>query len=1530
MNLKYTFISPAILRILKGYTLEELTQMSIQDMLVPESFSSAVRLIKEELAREGMKGFDPYRVRIMELELRNKDGSTVWSEIQASFMRDSAGNVIGVQGSTRDITERRKAQQIIKESEERYRLLAENVSDVIWTMDLNLGFTYMSPSVLNIRGYTAEEALGMPLEDTVAPGSMKTVLQVIKEEFEIDHTEQYTSRTIEVELKCKNGSTVWTEMKLSWLHDASDNRIGIMGVTRDISERRKVAEALRETSEKLRVIFDSIGEAVTVVDMNGDIVDANREVLRLHGFNRKEEIIGRKSSELVAFVDRERAVSDAVKSLKTPYLSGSNEYKLVDATGREFDGEFNVAVIRDDRGNPTGFIGIARDISERKRMEEALLRINKAVESSSDAIAISDSQGHHFYHNRAFTELFGFVPEELEAAGGGAAAYASEDVAHEVFNRIMSGGSWSGEVEMRAKGGRVFTVLLRADAIKDEAGKLIGLIGVHTDITERKQIEEALKKSEEYFKAITENSSDIIVITDKDGTIKYCSRSVERYTGYRPEELVGNSAFNFIHPDDVQQAGSAFGEAVLTKEVAVPNEFRIVHKDGSVRVFGGLGKSLFDNPAVNGFIMNIHDVTESRWAEAALRNSEEKLRVTFNSMMDSVVVSDPNMNIVDVNKASLEVLGVKTKEELIGRNAAEVIRFKDQETALSNLSRILMERHPQVRVEYGIVLPDGRDMDVEVSTAMIHDIAGNVVGFVNVIRDVSERKQWEDVLRHSEEKYRNLVEREKDVIVSVDALGFVKTVNSAVNSWGYTVDEALKMNFMELIAPEWREVTATELQTRLLEFGEYIGETMVVRKDGEERPIEYTAVVIQEEGEYAGAQAIVRDISERKKAEEALEAKERYFRAITDLSSGAALVVNQEGVIVDVTGGLERISGHTREGTVGRSAVEFIYPEDLKNAGEAFDECLRNPGNTVTFEARLKNASGEWQWTECMITNLLDNIDVRGIVNHLVNITGRKKAEEEIRNHVKRIEVLYSVAQVISQSETLDKMLKDSLDKVCSAMDTESGCIFMLDLDENSLKLRACKGVPESTKHEFSSILLTEQGIDRIMRLQGPVTDVDDKHTVADIEGAKKVTAELGRKSIAATPLFRGNELQGFLVVFSSKEHVFSSEDLELFKATANEISLGINNMTLLEQTREMSVTDELTGLYNRRYFFEMLDVEMNRAGRTGRPFSVVMIDLDGFKEYNDKYGHSNGDAVLEKFAHVLMSSIRKSDLAFRYGGDEFAMILSGADSERARKIVQRTRAKWEKAPLKQPGTAGGQVGFSSGIAEYPDNAESSDGLIFLADAALYQAKRKGYEDKLVSELRTLSTNIIDVATQDQVYALAATVDARDPYTYGHSQRVADTALRIGRAIGMSSEDLAKLHAAALLHDIGKVGVPDAILTKPGKPSPEEWDLIRKHCAEGARIVGYVKEMATLVPIVLHHHEWYDGSGYPAGLKGLEIPPGARITSVADAYDTMVTKRPYRDAITSAEACEELKRNAGTQFDPVIVDVWCKLVEEEG
>jgi diguanylate cyclase (GGDEF)-like protein/PAS domain S-box-containing protein/putative nucleotidyltransferase with HDIG domain len=362
---------------------------------------------------------------------------------------------------------------------------------------------------------------------------------------------------------------------------------------------------------------------------------------------------------------------------------------------------------------------------------------------------------------------------------------------------------------------------------------------------------------------------------------------------------------------------------------------------------------------------------------------------------------------------------------------------------------------------------------------------------------------------------------------------------------------------------------------------------------------------------------------------------------------------------------------------------------------------------------------------------------------------------------------------------------------------------------------------------------------------------------------------------------------------------------------------------------RELSLTDELTGLYNRRRFYEALETEIYRTQRYGHPFSLAILDLDGFKPYNDNFGHSSGDRVLQSMAQTLRSSLRKVDSTFRYGGDEFTIILPATDAEKARKIVDRIRSKWSQAPKPGNVVLETPLGFSAGIAQFPENAETADGLVFLGDTALYRSKKEGgYKTTVVSELGVLSTDVLDRATLDQVYALAATVDARDPYTYGHSKRVAALSQMIGRAIGLSTDELTNLHAAGLLHDIGKVGVPDSILTKPAKPTKDEWKLIREHSSEGARIVSHTRELAGLIPMIRHHHEWYNGSGYPDGLRGEDIPLGARIISIADAYDTMTTKRTYRDVISEEEALEELRRCSGSQFDRELVEALCRVIHK--
>jgi len=1778
------------------------------------------------------------------------------------------------------------------------RKAIDSATDAIGLSDPEGHHVYQNKAFTNLFEYTAEELAAVGNEAAFA------VKSTAREVF--GSIMSGRSWSGEVEMRAKSGRAFGLFLRANAIKDDVGKIVGLVGVFTDITERKRLEYQLRKKHDELQLILDSIPAYVFYKDKDGKMLNINKAATAL-AYVPKEKLLQKTVFDLIPET-ADKYNRDDMEVIRSGQPKINIEESLELPGGVRWLKTDKIP-IKDDDGNIVGLLGFSVDITDLRKAQEELLLIRKAVQSSSDAIGMSDPQGRHFYQNESYGELFGYEVDELNALGGAPVIFKDYKIALDIFDLAMRGGQWNGEVEMASKDGRNFPVFLRVNSIKDEAGNIIGLIGAHTDvserkraeaeitvlsnafraaldpilildlegkvrnvneaarrlfeteelgvsaldyvapedkekitaamqgliagssaniaeftivtksgrrvlieatgslminangkatgfvvverdITERKKAEEALRESEMRFRHILENSQDASYRRNlKAGRYDYLSPVITKLTGYSVDEMSTMSEHvvtEHIHPDDREQVARIFGDALSGLSRTYRVEYRFMCRDGQYRWMNDLGSIMLDergkqqflvgslrditerkqveaeiivlsnafraaldpvlifdmqgnvvnaNEAAHklferndvgvnalesvapedkeriavalqglitsgrhsivqfsivtrsgrrvpleasgnimldasgkpvGIVVVERDLTERRRAEEALREANEKLRVIFDSIGEAVTVVDLDGNVVDANKEALRLHGFGSKDEIIGRKASEMVAPVDRERSVNDAIKSLKSPYLSGRTEYKLIDAGGREFDGEFNVAVIKDNKGKPAGFIGIARDISERKKAEEALRKSEEKYRDLVDNERDVILSVDALGFITSINPAVKGWGFTPEEILGKNFIELVPEDWREIIAVDMRKALLEAGEMTAEIKIVSKNGEVLPIEYSAKVIQDEGKYAGVRCIVRDIKERKKAEEALHDSEERFRlavnatkdglwewniqtnqeffsprwceiigysfddpelphtynswasrihpddydhvisamnnhlekgtrydidyrhrhksgeyrwqnskgqsvldksgkptkmvgCISDISerkraeealrgseeryrllaenaTDVIWIVSMDMRLTYVSPSVTRLLGYTVEETLARAMDESYTPASFAAVTQAATEEIAieqtgqgDPKRSRILELELYRKDGTIVPVEAHFTFLRDaEGKAIGMLAMVRDITERKKAEEDLKRHAKRVEALYGVAQVVSQSSKLDTMLKDALGKVCDAMDTESGCIFMLDFDENALKLKACKGVSENTVQQFSTIVMTEQGMEGLVKLTGPITEIDETKDVADVDMVQKLVAEIGRNAIAVTPFLRGKDLQGLVVVFTTKERTFSGEDQELLKAISSEMSIGINNMMLLEKTKEMSVTDELTGLYNRRHFFETLEVEMNRAGRTKRPFSLVMLDLDGFKEYNDKYGHTNGDSVLQTISQMLKSSIRKSDMAFRYGGDEFALILPLADAERAKKIVQRARAKWQKAPLTQSRIFGGHVGFSTGIAEYPENAESADGLIFLADAALYQAKKKGYEDKLVSELRTLSTDIMDVATQDQVYALAATVDARDPYTYGHSQRVAEIAMSIGKQVGLSAEDLAKLHAAALLHDIGKVGVPDAILTKMGKPTPEEWDVIKKHCSEGARIVSYVKELSTLVPIILHHHEWYDGSGYPGGLKGIDIPSGARITSVADAYDTMVTKRPYRDVISPKKACEELKRNAGVQFDPVIVDTWCRLMDK--
>jgi diguanylate cyclase (GGDEF)-like protein len=368
----------------------------------------------------------------------------------------------------------------------------------------------------------------------------------------------------------------------------------------------------------------------------------------------------------------------------------------------------------------------------------------------------------------------------------------------------------------------------------------------------------------------------------------------------------------------------------------------------------------------------------------------------------------------------------------------------------------------------------------------------------------------------------------------------------------------------------------------------------------------------------------------------------------------------------------------------------------------------------------------------------------------------------------------------------------------------------------------------------------------------------------------------------------------------------------------------------LIGRLSDAARTDPLTNLLNRRGFQETFDLELERSRRSGRPCSLLVADLDHFKRVNDVLGHPAGDAYLVKFAQILEAGKRRIDAAARMGGEEFALLLPETDEHGAFVIAERLRHAVRDAFA--PDTLGVTVSF--GVSSYPRHGSTGDQLLLAGDQALYVAKELG-RDRTAIYRAEVTAQMMSAKDRDEartegflsaVLVLAESVDMRDAGTVAHSETVGRFSALIATELGFEDDHVERIRLGGVLHDIGKVGVPDAVLQKAGPLDEGEWEEMRKHPELGARLLGGAG-LNDIADWVLMHHERPDGLGYPGGLAATEVPIEASILAVADAYEAMVADRVYRPGIGQERARAELERGAGSQFDGAVVGALLRCID---
>ena len=637
----------------------------------------------------------------------------------------------------------------LSRNEWQYRFVTDRMSDIVWTTDLNLMLTFISPSVYGTLGFTPDEYRSRPFRERVAPESFAEGMAILAAEFEREHTGGADpDRSVKVDLQFlhKDGSALWMESVLNPIRDDRGALVGIHGVSRDVTERKCAEKARRIIEERFSTVFRNSPAWITIANMDTQKhLEVNDAWEKLTGYTR-EEAIARTPVELGIYdEDTWRGIVEEIREKRS--------VKSREVTSTSKDGRISTLLVSRELVNIEGepcLLSMGLDITERKNIEKKLhdseRLFRSIVELSYAGIYTSADDFRFSYVNDKLCEISGYSREELMGMDmRNLVAEESLPLVAKRYEERRKGGEVPSSYEFVgvAKGGRKLYFETNAVAVRDSSGK-VTTIGQILDITERKATEEALRRSEKYFRAITENSVDVLFIVDKLGTITYCSPSVERVLGYRPDELTGTSGFSLIVPEDLRRAAKDFEAAAGTSGSDVPNSFRLLHKNGTILIMEGVGRNLYDDPVISGFTITVRDVTEHKRLEEEL----QRLSIAVEQAAEEVVITDPEGIIRYVNPAFEKITGY-SRAEALGKNPSMMASGVHDRAFYENLWNTIKgggiwtgritNRHR-----------DGRLIQDDVTISPMVNAEGEHTGYVSVKRDVTDSVRLENQLRQAQ------------------------------------------------------------------------------------------------------------------------------------------------------------------------------------------------------------------------------------------------------------------------------------------------------------------------------------------------------------------------------------------------------------------------------------------------------------------------------------------------------------------------------------------------------------------------------------------------------------------------------------------------------------------------------------------------------------------------------------------------------------------------------------------------------------
>ncbi len=871
---------------------------------------------------------------------------------------------------------------------------------------------------------------------------------------------------------------------------------------------------------------------------------------------------------------------------------------------------------------------------------------------------------------------------------------------------------------------------------------------------------ETLKSSELRYRRLFEEAQDGILILDAEtGMIQDVNPYLIKMLGYSREELIEKKLWEVGAFKDVGASQDAF-EALKQNEYIRYENLPLKAKNGRL-----IQVEFISNVYFVGFEKviqcNIRDITEHKRIIGVLKESEKKYHDFVNQSPDGIFIMELSGRILTVNKAMCTVLEF-SEEEFLTMSIWDIIPEEYLEGYKQRLTKILAGESFEEMAEYAVRGKSGKVHYVEVLSAP-HYSGTHIIGFQGIVRDITKRRDAETALRESDERFRAVLNSAPITIFATDDKGIFtlhegKGMQRAeMKPTGNVGESAFKLySSLLILEPDGQVSTGEKVISRVLG-----GETVVgiIEMAGEWFENKF-APLLDTQRMVVGIVGVATDITARKQAELALHESEKRFRALVENNSGAITLLNVSGIAIYDSPAAAGMLGYAAKDWIGQNVFELVHPDDATEIQSLFQQLVETPRARLENTFRVRHKSGSWLWIEMVTTNLLAEPSVNAVVLNYRDITGSKQAEEEIRQRLSELEVLY-----------------------------QSGLAFSQLIDPKSI---------------------AEKIIDLLER------EMDWHHTAVRLYHPESTTVEL----------------------------------------------LAFNIPNLNTQTAHNAAQERLN-------IMQRPDQGLSGwAIRHGQP--VRSNDLKNDPRYLETFpGLQSGLYVPIKISGQVLGVISiesERPQAFTESDERLAMTLAG------------------------------QAAIAIENATLLDSLQRSNSELSMA----YDATIEGWSRAL---------------------------DLRDKETEGHSLRVTAMTLKLARAFGLSEDELAQVRWGALLHDIGKMGVPDGILLKPGALTDTEWVAMKKHPTFAYEMLFPIQYLRGALDIPYCHHEKWDGTGYPRGLKDSEIPLVARIFSVVDVWDALSSDRPYRSAWSEEKVRNHIHSLSGTHFDPHVVDIFMDVIK---